>query len=504
MWGELAQPRPGVPGRAAAGRPSPPLPDRAFVSPPAALAQQRGQFGALLGRLLLALLLVFALVGSHPFAQPGGDMASLAAAGAQTDTPLNQFVLLLAAGLAMPLLLSRWSLALTLFLRSWPLLLALAWLTATALWSPVPELTIRRAIVLWLMYFGALGIAVCDISLSEFHRFAAVAIGIVLFIDVLGAIGMPGRSIDAEGRFVGMHGHKNSTGQVAVMAALCWYFFAGRYPWNTFKVGLLAGAAFFYLLILASGSKTGSALAFVVMAWTSFTAVLLQQEKVMTRWLGWIVIAIGAVGTATAVMVAGISATQVGVFLFGDLTFTGRLPLWEAVWRQILQHYWFGYGFGAFWDVNGADNSLGFSKSVGWLGSVGQAHNGYLDLFLQTGLIGLGLALLALGWMAFVTYRLLCLTPRHPFDRPARQFAYAVVMSIALYNLLESSLLRPHHFHMYWLFPAISLVLRELLTQETRQAAHRPLVHPAMGRGRAALPINERTEPRIAGTSSPE
>ncbi|MFZ5790037.1 MAG: O-antigen ligase family protein [Pseudomonadota bacterium] len=457
----------------------------------------------MLGRLVLALLLMFALVGSRPFAPPGGDMASLAAAGTQTDTPLNQFVLLLAAGMAMPLLLSRWSLALTLFLRSWPLLLALAWLTATALWSPVPELTIRRAIVLWLMYFGALGVAVCDIPLSEFHRFAAVAIGTVLFIDVLGAIGMPGRSIDAEGRFVGMHGHKNSTGQVAVMGALCWYFFAGRYPWNSFKVWLLAGTVIFYLLILASGSKTGSALAFVAMAWTSFTAVLLQ-EKATTRWLGWVAVAFGALGAATIVMLAGISATQVGLFLFGDLTFTGRLPLWEAVWRQILQHYWFGYGFGAFWDVNGADNSLGFAKSVGWLGSVGQAHNGYLDLFLQTGLIGLGLALLALGWMAFVTYRLLCLAPAHPFDRPARRFAYAMVLSIALYNLLESSFLRPHHFHMYWLFLVIPLVLRELLAQETRQAAHGRLAYPAMRRSRAVLPINERIEPRIVGTSSPE
>lgn len=499
MSNEVGSPGPGV-ARWSAYRPV-----------PASIERNETQFGAWLGRLLLALLLTFALVGGRPFSPPpSGSMASLAAGGTQSDTPLNQLVLLLAAAFAMPLILSRWQLAATLFLRSWPLLLALAWFTATALWSPAPDLTIRRVGVLWLMYIGAVGVGVSEIPLRDFHRLAAAIIGIVLLIDVLGAIGLPGRSIDWEGRFVGMHGNKNSTGQVAVMGALAWYFFAARYPWNSFKVGLLAGTAFFYLLILLSGSKTGTALAFVVMAWTSFTAFLLR-ENATARWLGWIAVVFGALGTATAIGLSGVSLTTVGMFMFGDLTFTGRLPLWEAIWQQILQYYWFGYGFGAFWDIDGAANSLGFSPSIGWLGSVGQAHNGYLDLFLQTGLIGLVLALLALGWMAFLTYRLLCLTPRHPYDRPARQFAYAMVMSIALYNLLESSLLRPHHFHMYWLFLVLPLVLRELLAQETRPAIGQARVHPrtpagagpAMSRSRAVLPLSERIEPRIAGTSNP-
>jgi O-antigen ligase len=102
---------------------------------------------------------------------------------------------------------------------------------------------------------------------------------------------------------------------------------------------------------------------------------------------------------------------------------------------------------------------------------VGQAHNGYLDLFLQIGLIGLGLALLSLVWSLRLAHKLLQLTPEHPFDISARAFAYAMILSIALYNLLESSYLRPHHLQAIWLFLTLPIMQRELL--EAKAAAVR-------------------------------
>lgn len=421
------------------------------VAPP-----QAGSLNLALGRALLFLLLAFGLVGARPFSGADIDSASTA-----SDGFLNQAIWLGAVALALPLIFSRYRLALALIGQAWPLLLVIAWDTATALWSPLPDITLRRAAVLWFMYAAALGVAVSGVPLRDFHRIAFIVSGIVMALDVMGAVGMPSRGLDNEGRLIGMHGHKNSAGQAAVMASLCWYFYAARFPWRSTRFLVLGGAGFFYLLILASGSKTGSALAMLVVIWTAVAVLLCRKGPSIAALfgcgLGFLVL-----GLVALLMMSGVTATDVGMAVFGDLTFTGRWQLWEVIWDKILQHLWSGYGFGAFWDVAGSDNSFGLSKSVGWLGVVGQAHNGYLDLFLQTGAIGLALALLSLGWMFRLGARLLGQSARQPADVPARAFGYAVVLSIALYNLLESSYLRPHHMQAIWLFLLVAIMQREL------------------------------------------
>lgn len=432
--------------------------------------RQSGWLNLALGYTLLFLLLAFGMVGARPFSGADIDSASTA-----SDGFLNQAIWLGGVLLALPLIFSRFRLAVTLAMQAWPLLLVIAWDTATAIWSPLPDVTLRRVAVLWLMYAAALGVAVSGISLRDFHRMAFLIAGVVMALDIMAAIGMPSRGLDNEGRVIGMHGHKNSAGQVAVMASLCWYFYAGRFSWGATRILVLGAAAVFYLVIFATGSKTGSALAMLVVIWTALAVMLCRKGPsavaLFGSGLGFLVLAIVVV-----LMLAGVSATEVGTAVFGDLTFTGRLPLWEAIWDQITKHFWTGYGFGAFWDVAGSDNSFGFSKSVGWLGVVGQAHNGYLDLFLQTGLVGLGLALLSLGWMLRLGARLLGQPPRRPFDMPARAFAYAMILSIALYNLLESSYLRPHHMQAVWLFMLVALMQRELL--EGRIVRQRALLRP--------------------------
>ncbi|MGH6880350.1 MAG: O-antigen ligase family protein [Hypericibacter sp.] len=441
-----------------------------IVPPP-----QTGWLNLAVGHTLLFLLLAFGMIGARPFSGADIDSASTA-----SDGFLNQAIWLGGVALALPLIFSRFRLAVALVKQAWPLLLVIAWDMATAIWSPLPDVTLRRVAVLWLMYAAALGVAVSGVSLRDFHRMAFLITGVVMALDIMAAVGMPGRGLDNEGRLIGMHGHKNSAGQVAVMASLCWYFYAARFPWRSTRFLVLGAAGIFYLVIFATGSKTGSALAMLVVIWTAIAVTLCRRGPSAAALFGS-AFSFLALAVLALLMLTGVSATEVGTAVFGDITFTGRLPLWEVIWDQIMKHFWTGYGFGAFWDVAGSDNSFGFSKAVGWLGVVGQAHNGYLDLFLQTGLVGLGLALFSLGWMFRVGARLLGQPPRRPFDLPARAFAYAMILSIALYNLLESSYLRPHHMQAVWLFMLVALMQRELL--EGRVIRQRILLH----RQKAAL-----------------
>src|SRR5258707_12103093 len=138
------------------------IPDR--FAPPAwrpvaaSVRPQDSSLSPALGRGLLFLLLAYGLVGARPFSGADIDSASTA-----SDGFLNQGIWLGAVALALPLIFSRFRLALTLVGQAWPLLLVIAWDTATAFWSPLPDITLRRAAVLWLMYAGALGVAVSGV-----------------------------------------------------------------------------------------------------------------------------------------------------------------------------------------------------------------------------------------------------------------------------------------------------------------------------------------------------
>ncbi|MGB5715145.1 MAG: O-antigen ligase family protein, partial [Waterburya sp.] len=81
-------------------------------------------------------------------------------------------------------------------------------------------------------------------------------------------------------------------------------------------------------------------------------------------------------------------------FLNKDITLTGRLPLWTMlIQMRIKERLWLGYGYNAFWQRwRGNDSPAADVVNViigdgrDW---VAHAHNGYLDIILNIGLIGL-------------------------------------------------------------------------------------------------------------------
>ena len=73
--------------------------------------------------------------------------------------------------------------------------------------------------------------------------------------------------------------------------------------------------------------------------------------------------------------------------LFGrSSTLTGRMPLWNALVPYIQERFLLGYGFGeAFWKFEIYQQAV--SQAAGW--PVPFAHNGFIEVLLGTGIIGL-------------------------------------------------------------------------------------------------------------------
>lgn len=80
--------------------------------------------------------------------------------------------------------------------------------------------------------------------------------------------------------------------------------------------------------------------------------------------------------------------------LFGRSTsLTGRVPLWNAILNHAVSlHPWLGRGFGASWNVEAF--RIEIMQAAGWVSQPLIADNGYLEILLHLGMLGLLMFLL--------------------------------------------------------------------------------------------------------------
>jgi O-antigen ligase len=129
------------------------------------------------------------------------------------------------------------------------------------------------------------------------------------------------------------------------------------------------------------------------------------------------------------------------------VSLSGRVTIWHAVVTMIQDRPWIGHGFGSFWQTQDLLNGLGarthLSEMEKWIDDarvINQAHNGYLDLLLSVGIIGLVLVVGA----HFVALNKLRKLIRRPdvksSDRYAFMAVHSSILTILLNNFLESTL----------------------------------------------------------------
>jgi exopolysaccharide production protein ExoQ len=154
-------------------------------------------------------------------------------------------------------------------------------------------------------------------------------------------------------------------------------------------------------------------------------------------------------------------------------TLTGRIPLWEIVLSEIQDHPWLGVGFAAFWNPH---NYPRMEQLVGF--PVVSAHNGFLDMLLVLGVVGLAFLL------AF------CLCAAVTVMRKARRpdlLGWLVLMLLIFYvlsNLTSSIFTEFYEFKLIVILSALGLL------------ASRPAKRPGAPRGKTAV-----ARPRVPSLS---
>lgn len=127
-----------------------------------------------------------------------------------------------------------------------------------------------------------------------------------------------------------------------------------------------------------------------------------------------------------------VGVTDLATAAFGrDSSMTGRTDLWEAV-LPLNPNPLFGAGYGSFW--------LGDRLSVLWTmfrWRPNQAHNGYLEVYLSLGLVGL----LIFGIFLMVSYQRIW---RSTNTAAFRSLSLAIWVIMLLYNVTEAAVFAGH------------------------------------------------------------
>jgi exopolysaccharide production protein ExoQ len=164
-----------------------------------------------------------------------------------------------------------------------------------------------------------------------------------------------------------------------------------------------------------------------------------------------------ALCTATAVIIVWPDAL---ISLLGkDVTLTGRTQIWAAVLDSIAKRPFLGYGYQAFW-LGLEGESYRVIVVVSWV--LAQAQNGFLDVMLEMGAVGLIIVLLVFGF-AFRDGIGCLLRSRDETQLRAVEWYLAIVILTFIYNLDESFLFDPKHLgSMIFLLACVGLKMEWL------------------------------------------
>lgn len=269
---------------------------------------------------------------------------------------------------------------------SFTLLFFLTWITVSVLWSQDPASSIAALGKAYL--FAALALLMAaDRTFDGMIEVFATACKWLICASWFAYFAVPGigRSQEAyeSGALQGLFIHRNGLGffgSMALATLIAAAFLASPPRRRAAWLWVLAGA----LTGIASMSRTSWG---VMLASSSLILVIWGVRSLRGRHGA---IAGGAVLTATgAAVYLATSFDSLVAFSGRDATFTGRTAIWKAVESAISREPWLGYGYSALWQDSPVTQRLWADAGFHFF----TAHNGFLDISLQVGVIGLGLAL---------------------------------------------------------------------------------------------------------------
>jgi O-antigen ligase len=261
----------------------------------------------------------------------------------------------------------------------------------------------------------------------------------------------------------GIIDHPNKLAALMVLSSVLWGLEAFQNPkrrWLSVMSALLS------LFVIQKAESGGAKVLFIVATLCMFSVRFLKQLPF--QWSFFFIVIFLILSISGFIVITENLEAIVVDGLGKDMTLTGRTPLWEYLFKEkIPLRPVLGYGFHGFWQpwrgaANPAANSLSgklFMPSGAGYWSPPHAHNGFVEIILDFGYLGLFCFIMGL-------IKTLADAVRYLINPPAKSPIIESVLPLLLLilivfpNLTESPLLENNHIWYYYVFVSVGLSIK--------------------------------------------
>lgn len=373
-----------------------------------------------------------ALFGALAVEIDTSNLTAMPVATGATEAPIFLLIQFGILGLTLLFMGLRWRQFLPILMRPWLIWAYVLLAMLSSAWTPDPVSSFKRAIFLLATTLFGFYLA-GRFSVRQQMLMLASALAICAFSHLTFGLLFPAYAQHVmywAGAWRGLMTHKNALAQIMVLAAIVFQLVL---PWrDRAKFWHRAGLAASVLLVFLSTSKTGLLLLLLLSLLLPILRLLRISRieaklSIVTLFLFILLIVVTFVGNYELIL------TSLG----RDPSLTGRTDIWGVLLQKASRRLWFGYGFEAFWagGMDGEALDLWYSNRY----IVDTAHNGFLDMLLELGVVGLGIFLLSVGANFWRGMRWLV-----RLRSPEGLYPLAVLAYWLVYNLTESTLPSPY------------------------------------------------------------
>jgi exopolysaccharide production protein ExoQ len=345
-----------------------------------------------------------------------------------TENPFKQIVFSSLYFVSLLGLLPKKTEAIWVFRKEKYLLLFLLWSLLTVFWSDFPLTSFKR-------WFQLAGVVIIFVSAlvhfeSENQAWSYVRAVLVAYISLslLSIMLIPGAIQWEFPAWRGLASHKNTLGQISLLSLTVWSVTAFEQDTGK-KIFSLAFIGLSFILLAGSRSTTSILTCCMLM----ILASILYLEKRFVRPVvghSFSSLLIFSFFAYFFLLLFFTPSSIDSLFeLFGkDTSFTGRVDIWVSIFEEIKNHWILGCGFQGFWMTKKPVlDSIYYDLE--W--QMPHAHQGYLDILNETGIIGLSLFLSMM------------LSYFKDLWRSEKSYSWSwIVIGVLVLNLTETTLFR--------------------------------------------------------------
>ena len=358
-----------------------------------------------------------------------GDGSDL---GAYNYSIINGLLILIYL-VTFALLALRWKKVLAVISKDRYISIYLGLIIVSFVWSEFPVNTLKYA----FSGFGAtcFGLYVATrYSPKEQIKLLFWTFAAMLILSVIFAIAIPHYGLEGgvhAGAVRGIFGHKNGFGQTMVLGTLIFLISAlDRKNSNNWFAWVCFGGSIALILLCRSGTAL-LGITIMLILFFIYRIFRARYEILVSSFLFFTIVGL--------ISITWISNNEDAVFaaIGEDATLTGRTEIWQYVWHMIQQRPWLGYGYKGFWhylDGPSAYVNLAFGPYGGGAG-VPHSHNGFLEIVLAIGVVGLSVFLIGFAINLIKAITLVRFNKDMETFWPLLYLTYTVVA-----NLVESPL----------------------------------------------------------------